>query len=475
MTRPAPTDEQVVVLDAFATGGGVKVEAGAGTGKTSTIVEVAHSPRGQTGRGQYVAFNKGIVTEAGSALPGNVAANTAHSLAFRVVGRDFAPRLRAGRMRSADIAKAVGIRSGLRLGDRYLGAGLLASIASRAVVRFCQTADAALTERHVPYQEGLDVGDSFEHNGALREFILPFAEKVWQDAIDMRGRLPYKHDYYLKLWERTGPVIAADFILFDEAQDASPVLLSAIRQQTHAQVVWVGDSNQQIYAFTGAVNALAGVEGASCWLTQSFRFGQPVADVANEVLATLPTELRLRGNPALTSVVGPVAAPNAVLTRTNAAGMREYLGWRARGKRPHLVGGGNEIVTFARAAMDLRDQGWTTHADLACFKGWDEVLAYVEQDAQGDELRLLVKLVEDFGPETLIVELNHMIPEAKADVVISTAHKAKGLAWGAVALMGDFPPFDKRGDDENRLLYVAATRARTALDLGDNTTRPVRA
>lgn len=462
-----PTPEQVTALDNYRTGDSLVVEAGAGTGKTATLKMLAESDSAR--RGQYVAFNRGIVNEASEKFPRHVSCNTAHSLAFRVVGRQYGSRLRdSRRMRSRDIARHVGIDRGFEMGAKRMSPSLLASIASRAVTKFCQTADQEMTVRHVPFQIGLDEPGSYVNNNALSELLLPYARVIWEDAQSLDGVLPFKHEYYLKMWELSSPRIPADVIFFDEAQDASPVLVSIVAQQAGAQIVWVGDSNQQIYEFTGAVNALASIDVPHrSMLTQSFRFGQPVADVANSLLERLPTDMRMTGDPTIESVIGPVDQPDAVLTRTNALCVTEYLTYRLEGRKPHIVGGGDDVVRFARAADDLMTTGFTSHPELACFDSWGEVQAYVAEDAQGDELRLLVKLVDEFTPRRIVQELSDMVPERQSDLIISTAHKSKGLEWDAVALSSDFTIDAKTDDAEMRLLYVATTRARRALDTGD--------
>jgi hypothetical protein len=103
----APTAEQSAALELFGTGKNIAIEAGAGAGKTSTLILLAQST---TRRGQYVAFNKAIVQEAGSKMPGTVTCSTAHSLAFRAVGHQYGDRLQnSRRMRSIDIANRLGI------------------------------------------------------------------------------------------------------------------------------------------------------------------------------------------------------------------------------------------------------------------------------------------------------------------------------------------------------------------------------
>jgi superfamily I DNA/RNA helicase len=274
---------------------------------------------------------------------------------------------------------------------------------------------------------------------------------------------------YLKLWHLSDPTIAADFILFDECQDANPVMLAVVDAQRHAQRIYVGDSCQQIYSFTGAVNALDRIRetGADvAYLTQSFRFGPAIADVANRILDMIDgATLRLVGTDSIPSVVAPVAEPDAILCRTNATAVRTVLRLQDEGREVALVGGGDDVVRFAKAARDLMEGRRTEHPDLACFDDWGEVKLYVDEDEQGDDLRLLVKLVEDFGVDAILRALDRTIREEDADVTVSTAHKAKGREWDAVQLAADFPEPAKVTDEELRLLYVAATRARRELDI----------
>jgi hypothetical protein len=470
-----PTLEQQRALDLFATGESLVIEAGAGTGKTSTLTLLAAST---DRRGQYIAFNRAIVNEAAEKFPGTVACSTAHSLAFRAVGHDYAHRMRrSARMRSIDIANRLGIDA-LKVTafdgeEKLLSQSFLAGVALRAATRFCQSADAKPELRHVPYIEGLDPsgpdGRRRMVNRDVARHLLPAVTKVWQDWTSVEGGLPYRHDAYLKLWQLSQPRIGADYILFDEAQDANPVMVAIVAAQTHAQLVWVGDSQQQIYAFTGAVNALAQVPADHrTFLTQSFRFGPAVAEVANTVLATIPdAELRLIGTDTVASTVAPVAEPDAILTRTNAEAIRNALEALRDGKRVHLVGGTDEITKFARAARDLMQGVKVDHPELACFDNWSEVQEYVADDEQGGELRLMVKLIDEFTVEVILTQLAALDQdESKADLVVSTAHKSKGREWNAVQLGTDFevyPEDDKA--DEKRLLYVAVTRARRELDI----------
>lgn len=480
---PTPTAEQEAAQAIYDKREHMVIEAGAGTGKTTTLVQLAESDSGI--RGRYIAFNKAIVVEAGTKLPPNFIAKTAHSLAFGAMmkmqgGRAFKARLNGGRVRGDQIARQLGIDPFvIQYGEqaKVLQPGFIASLAQRAINVFCNTADLVPNYRHVPYVDGIDIpkptGErTYTNNDNLAKVVGELLPSMWADITKPEGTLPFKHDHYLKMWELNDPFIDADAIMFDEGQDASPVMLSIVEQQAdHCQLIFVGDSQQAIYEWRGAVNALDNAPGADnrTFLTQSFRFGEAIAEVANTLLDKCGAELRLKGLATIASTIEPLANPTAFLTRTNAVAMSTVLDAQATGRRPLLLGGGTEILAFARGAEELMTRGHTGYPDLACFDSWQQVTEYCRSDPQGDELALNVKLVEEYGTEAILEALGRMPrTEEEADLVVSTAYKAKGREWDTVKLAHDFK-FPDGADDlpvgEWRLLYVACTRAKLALDV----------
>lgn len=479
MTTFEPTDEQAEAMGLFAGGADVAIEAGAGTGKTTTLVHMARAtPR----VGQYLAFNRAIVDEAQHRFPATTHVSTVHSLAMRSVGHRYGHRINSSqRQRSGEVARKLGLTAldvlG-PLGRKRLSPSWLASYVTKAVDRFCESADDEPGPAHFPRVPFIDRPGEDTNNAALAAHLADALATAWADVRDPNGWLRFNHGHYLKIWCLEHPELPADYVLFDEAQDAAPVMIQLVKDQRNAQQVWVGDSQQQIYEWRGAVNAMAnlGADVRRTWLTESWRFGPPIAHVANALLAELGAELRLTGRGGPSSLRHlPEGTADAVLCRTNAVAMSAMLSLQAAGRNPHLVGGGKEVLAFAKAAAALQggDKAWW-HPELACFESWGEVQAYVEQDPSGDELALLVSLVDNYGVDTILHALDGMVGERGADLVVSTAHKAKGREWPAVHLAGDFtdPGDDPGGAGEWRLLYVAATRAATTLDHG--ACRPIR-
>lgn len=479
----ALTPEQQAIVDVANSFGSVLViEAGAGAGKTSTLRVLCDVLRG---RGQYTAFNNPLVAESKEKFEGTrTACNTTHSLAFRAVGKKYAHRLNGPRVRSEEIAKMLGIEKYELTVDiendgekekvvKILPAWLLAGQVIGALRRFSQSADEKIDRTHFRYIDGIDLPDdnggrTYTNNRKVVEYLVPYAEAAWKDICNVDGKMPFNHDYYVKIWQLNNPVISADFILLDEAQDTAPVMLDILKQQT-VPVILVGDSAQQIYEWRGAVNAMASFPKATrLTLSQSFRFGQLIADVANAVLNTLEhgTDLRIRGFDKINSVVSPIESPRAILCRTNAVAVATLLEGIANGKRPFLVGGGADVTSFVEAASRLQKGESVSHPDLACFSSWKEVQEYVKLD-EGEDLKLMVKLIDQFGAEKILDALRNMPEEEKADFVVSTAHKSKGRQWKSVKLAMDFPTVSKCGDADKKLLYVAVTRAQEHLDVSE--------
>ena len=128
------------------------------------------------------------------------------------------------------------------------------------------------------------------------------------------------------------------------------------------------------------------------------------------------------------------------------------------------------MLSFARAAEKLQAGRPVEHPDLGGFNDWDEVGAYVRNDPSGRDLATSYELVEQFGAAKLVKALSGMSKTPRAgEIIVSTAHKAKGREWPTVRLADDFafhhPDRPVISDEELRLIYVAATRAQDVLDV----------
>ena len=320
----------------------MKIIAGSGTGKTKTICRMGEDQPEMNGL--YIAFGKPAQLDAERRLPRNIRARTSHSLAFSAMNmRDQIKRL-AGGLKTWHVLDVITPDHRVDLSDADQ-----ADLAIQTVTNFCNSASRTISSEHLP---GLP--DSLNDP----EIILRHAERIWREVCDRRSSMPIEHDYYLKLWSLSdNPRLPRniDEILLDEAQDSNPPLLHILRQ-CGIPLTAIGDPYQQIYRFRGAVDALANLPYPSFHLSQSWRFGQNIADIANAVLAhaSNPPEVILKGNPARQTEIGPVSrrlGQVAVLCRTNMGVFTEIIA-TSHGSI-HVIGGIEPILQLIRNGFEL--------------------------------------------------------------------------------------------------------------------------
>lgn len=468
----APTPEQQSALETALSRQSFKIVAYAGAGKTTTLKLIGDNLQG---RGLYLAFNKTIATEASQKFPKHITCRTFHSLAFRHTDRNITAKLQLPRLSPQHLAKDLGLTP-LQVKRKMDGKSQLVTLTPErqarfvadAVSYFCSTHASYPAPRHLQLPSWVELHEADE----LRDTLYPFVEKRWLQSIDPYHHGGIGHDIYLKLWALSKPIIPADFILFDEAQDADPLMMGILTSQS-AQVIYVGDAHQQIYEWRGAINAMKRLPLPQTLLTQSFRFGEKIADIANVFLKALQEDVPLRGNPAMVSTLGKSLVhgkKDAILCRTNANAMVRLLSGLKMGHKIALQADTERLLKFSQSAEALK-QGKPTNGvpELAFFKHWREVQDYAETH-EGSDLKTLVKLLDEHGTKTIEKAITSLVAPAQADYIISTAHKAKGLEWNSVQIDDDFY-YDvtsqavKISPEELRLLYVACTRGKVNLDI----------
>lgn len=476
----APTQEQQAICEAR--GRIVKANAFAGTGKSSTLEFLAKAYPEQ--RWLYVAFNRAIQQEAAARFPSNVQARTGHSLGYASKGRiygavkdklgnDLKPfhviPMLASRLRS------IPPESHNLYGGRVI----------EAIKAFLTSADPDMTLKHVALGESPVEKKHFDKNQVLDD-----AQKIWSAMCDPGHAMPMTHDGYLKLYQLSAPRLNFDGIMLDEAQDTNPVLQSIVGAHP-GRVFYVGDRHQSIYAFRGAANAMEDIKAdAEFGLTGSFRFGQAVAGVANQLLGLKHERLQLRGLGAesVCREIDTWRESHACVSRGNASLFHEAVHALAS-SRPFCFVGDLRGYRFDQIedTYNLMVGGNVRDPFIRSFAGYDEFVEYGEA-MEDREVKGRAKLVDRYGGEIprLIaqitekalpyVEGEHGLP--RRTLILTTAHKSKGLEFDAVRMADDFMPlvddegkvFDigdasRQDIEELNLQYVAATRAKKTLQV----------
>ena len=490
--KSALSGQQQGIVNAAHAGLHVAVQALAGTGKTTTLSAVALALAGDRPdiRIVYTSYNASVVADArkGRFVP-QVTPLTFHSIARRaLLQTSYAEKVKAspgGARRPDQWARILDIKEQRTPAGDPVDTERVASLVMATMTKFRNSDNPEPAAAHLPSS----LADN--PNSTLARAVLRYTRKAWADIQnpDNAGKLAagealfFDHDDYLKVWAVSNPAIDADTIMVDEFQDVNPCMKAVIlAQRDHAQVIAVGDSQQSIYGFRGAIDALKDFPAdITLPLTLSYRFGKDQAAFANLFLQTLGSPLRLEGNPVRTTVIGPVTDEDAVICRTNATGIAEAVTALEAGKRVAMAGDrGDDLKDIARAAKDLMDGKGTKHPELAHFKDWDEVREYANSDAEdAAHLQTFVRIVKEHTPDGLIAILDQLVKEKDTEnppqVTIVTGHGSKGGEWDVIRVADDFhgpveDPFTGEvrfpDPEERRLQYVVATRARKAMQPG---------
>jgi len=484
------TNEQEAI---FAHSGDIKINAVAGSGKTTALVEYARRQPSGT-RILYLAFNRSVRMEAQKRfteqnLP-NVDVQTAHSLAFRRAAIPNGYKVSSG-YKIHDVAKILGL-------DALTGESHAGYIIARHVMKFaalfCNSDKAKVQE--IDYCTML----TDAHGKAAARFYYSHIENGTRQFLAKMDRkeIDVTHDFYLKKFQLAKPVLPYNIILFDEGQDASPVMLDVFLSQKARKVV-VGDVHQQIYGWRHAINALRQVDFPVCSLTTSFRFNEHVAALAMDCLAWK----KMLGEYTPISIIGAginkKVASRATIARTNLALLKKAIDTMQHDRSVKSIYFEGNINSYTYAAdgasiydvLNLYLDKRTLIRDplIAQMRDYDELEEYAEK-SEDMELNMLIDIVDEYGKDIpmLLKKLSamHVSDENrhKADMIFSTLHRCKGMEYDSVTLTEDFitqdriskllarekeDPVDRdRLNEEINLAYVAVTRSRNFLDFPED-------
>lgn len=462
------TKEQKEIVKAVSKYKNIKINAFAGTGKTTTLRYIADEYRDK--KILYLAFNSAIKNEASSTFPQNTFVKTTHGLAYSAVKKYTQIDLSSLRnYRAIDISKEFEIPY-----EKALSA-------LKIFENFCNNTKDKISE------------DDIEHKTAKKMF----------DHM-LIGVLKPTHSFYLKYYyllisKEQIPQFQYDIIMLDEAQDTNEVTLGIFNSLSAKIKIYVGDRHQQIYSFRGSKNAL---EKISCdkqlYLSQSFRFNETIANYANILLQNFKGE-KVNISSSKNSTEQKTFA---YISRTNAQ-LISTISKRIEQRKPFVtVRNPEEIFSLSIEIYYLLNNERDRIIKNPFLKGFqdEEELASYAKDTDDFELKAALKRVKEYQEKIFEFkeiankfykawqnrELNSFDKRLSEILFLTTAHTAKGLEWDSVVVADDFPnfadlildmgfdslkKFQKELDnltnqeliDEFNLFYVALTRAKNIL------------
>lgn len=477
MTSEVPTrvwsPQQEAIFQWFRSGSGhLTVEALAGTGKTTTIIEAINDAPEE--RILLCAFNRRIAEELQRRLSVGTLraeAKTLHSIGYGLVRQKWPEVTVDPRARGNQLSTLV-----LPPGTKWTIQRLICQLCEKAreLKPLAQSAhdllDLAIEYDCTPekWMEGA---------GFRLERIALYAYRMMEKATEPAPAIDYADMLFLPLrlgW--TDPTY--DLVVVDEAQDMTEPQLDLALGLSKGRIALVGDSHQAIYKFRGADSDALGrltktLEAQTLGLTTTYRCAKSIVALAQ----TLVPGLEAREDAPEGTIVeilpsqleAQAAVGDFILSRINAPLVPLALSFLRAGKRCRIQGrdiGKNLKALATKIARGAKAE--TIDDFLTGLTAWE---VRETQRARTLEKEQLINLIHDRA-ETLehlaegcasIKELEDRLEYLFADegsdqIILSTVHKAKGLEARRVFLL-KWTLEKFKGPEEDNIKYVAYTRA----------------
>lgn len=478
-----PSKYQQAIFNFIQNGqGNAVINAVAGSGKTTTIVEALKLiPSDQTI--YFLAFNKAIVEELTKRVPNYVNVMTLHSLGAKALYK--------ARQSKLNDKKAFDVVADMRESwyqedPELVDADYIARVRrivdlSRANLATSMADMQILAEKH-----GLDCVNG-EITKAADVLTVMAADLDTHDFTDM---------LYIPATDNSIKLPIADWIFVDECQDLNKAQQMLIRKMMKAgtRFIAVGDPHQAIYGFAGAdadsFNQLRAFPNTiELPLSYNYRCGWSIIKTVNEILPHITIEAHegaQEGTVNFTDSYRNIDDGDMVLCRNTVPLVSLCMTFIKMHRKAYVKGGdmgkqlANMVVRSKAKTLDQFEM-WLakeleivynrlkkarpkmTHAELL-----DEG-AYRTMAEKKGVFEAIIDSADLRDPQDLIFWINDLFSDKKSGVCFSSCHRAKGLEANRVFII-DIQLMPSKWarqtwqmEQEENLMYVAFTRAKQHL------------
>ena len=494
-----PSKYQMGLFAWAATGtGNAVVEAVAGSGKTTSIVNVLKLLRGRV---LFLAFNVSIKKELEERVPADVTVKTLNGFGHGACLRAMRGRLQVEndkRTKAAVRYEMASVR-GMDFDNadiRELANAVLKGVNLCKATLIDGTDREALATMLDRYQ--VDANGSFD-------VMLDVIPAVIRKLKDVRGvsQIDFSDQVWLPLVNNY-PVEKYDWVLVDEAQDLNRSQIELVKRALRpgGRVIAVGDRRQSIYGFRGAdseaiPNLIRELNATVLPLSISYRCPQSVVELAKSLVPQIEaSETAPRGEVLNLDFTATNAHLDSAIDQSRQQGVVEDM-FLCRTNAP-LV---NLVYALIRRGKKARIQGRDVGVDLARFvtkiggTNLVDFLTRMSEYAEKEDARLealgdkgagrRAALADKIETISVISEscttvadlktaIENIFSDDKEGVICSTVHRAKGLEARRVTIIRpDLMPHKMakspwERDQERNLQYVAWTRAKETLVILDD-------
>jgi superfamily I DNA/RNA helicase len=496
MSTLKPTPQQEAIFDfLFIDTGHLAVDAVAGAGKTTTLVQAA----GMCGRNVgFTAFNTHIATELQQRLGDTAQASTLHGLGYGILRRQWPAmeldkkkvRRHWERIAPHHFEDGRGKWAGRKFAaDKFRCIPEVVSIIKQQMLLPGQDRGKELAA--ACYRQDVDLPRSL----ADRAEVYKVAGLVAYESIDDTTCCDFDDMIAMPVFRN---LVKQEFatLFVDEAQDLNPCQ-QTLAMRAGGRVVIVGDPHQAIMGFAGAdshsfSNMHERLQSEKLPLSWCFRCPTSHVGLAAELVPHIePTPWAVPGhfnNRKPGQMVACADPGDMIICRHNSPIVSMAYALLKEGKsimvRGRSIGEGlTDLVKKLRKVCGMQPSNSITHL-LGSLESWEgEQIERLEAEDAGDQARESVRdraacvraLAENSDDvDGILTQIESLFSDDAANgrIVLSSIHRAKGLEADRVWIYepGIMPGFEPDQQELN-LLYVALTRAKRDLFFVDGRVR----
>lgn len=479
--------------------GSAIIEAVAGSGKTTTIVEALKKIPASL-RTVFLAFNKSISEEIKRRVPPNVKVQTLNGLGHGAWMRFVDGNVRLNQHKTREIIlKNKGLQdthTEFALRKMQTPVRRLVSIAKSIglVPENCTEAAGLVPDTQETWERIIDHFDiqfgTTQVGGDLvsdKPQAILIAREVLTIGLDMWNEIDFDDQMYMTVVFNV-PMSKYDIVFVDEAQDVSDIqraMLTMCRKKT-GRLIAVGDPCQAIYGFRGAdseslANIAKTFNAISLPLSISYRCPKAIVAEAQKYVSHIEShESAPEGEVEDFGIYAPAMfKSNDMVVCRNTAPLIKLAYKLISAKIPATIMGrdiGKGLVTLINKlkAKDLNSlclklSEWRAkETQRALNKDPEADLSKID-----DKYEIIIMFIDCSGADTipsLITAIENLFGDKAVDaVVLSTIHRAKGMEADRVFILDSWLMPSKYARkpwqriQERNLQYVGITRAKKSL------------
>jgi len=424
------------------------VEALAGTGKTSTLIEFAKERFDLNIL--YIVFNKEMKKESKNKFPANTEVHTINSFSYKYIDGNF--KNLTNNLNELKIIEILKLNKSI---ENFKKAKQILQEFNIAM-----SSDIKIENQTLNYQYEIN----YIYNLMISKKIKITHNAIMKHFIDNTNFKNFNYDY----------------ILIDEAQDINPEMLTIINK-INSKKVFVGDIKQNIYKFRNTINIFNRKHlyknSITLKLTKSYRFGEELANFITKTTSiAYNQDFFINGNEKITTKI--IKNDNnikkgflhAYISRTNAELFEKAFELTKNNIKVSIPFNWEEIKILINSLFNLKIGliNKIENKEIKSFKSYDSFKEYAKI-SNDPEFSFLLKIIEKHGitikDKLNILEQNLSSPKY-AETILLTAHKSKGLEFISVEIANDFKEYNyKTTIEEKNLIYVTLTRAKEKIYL----------